>query len=513
MARNATLLCVPLHASSVEQTLYQIDKAKAGGADLVEIRLDLLENFQPHQDLEILLKDKKLPVLVTYRPKWEGGHFEGSEYERLETLRLAMNFGADYVDVELEAANDFISSVSGKKPENLKVIVSSHNYQSTPSFEDLRVLIARLVATGADIVKIATTAIDIKDVAHIFQAMMHCQIPVIGYVMGEKGLISRLLCPKFGGYFTYGILEANKQSAPWEPTLRDLLDLYNIRWVGPDTQVFGVIGNPIGHSKGPIVYNTTFKHVGYNGIYVHLLVDDLAVFLNTFAAPDFPAFSCGIPHKEAAVLCCDEVEPVAKCIGAVNTIVRRPRDGKLIGYNTDYYAAISAIEDGLRGSTAKCNIVNSPLEGKLLVVIGAGGAGKALAYGAKVKGARVVITDLISDRAKNFASSVGADNITMAELEDFHPEEGMILANATPVGMQPNIQETPIPKHALRYYALVFDAVYTPRNTRLLREAEESGAVPVSGMEMFVRQARGQFKHFTGLPAPENLMRNILTKI
>ncbi|KAF3785944.1 Bifunctional 3-dehydroquinate dehydratase/shikimate dehydrogenase [Nymphaea thermarum] len=348
------------------------------------------------------------------------------------------------------AANDFISSVSGKKPENFKVIVSSHNYQSTPSFEDLRVLSARLVATGADIVKIATTAIDITDVAHVFQAMMHCQ-------------------------------------------------------------VFGVIGNPIGHSKGPIVYNTTFKHVGYNGIYVHLLVDDLAVFLNIFAAPDFPAFSCGIPHKEAAVLCCDEVEPVAKCIGAVNTIVRRPRDGKLIGYNTDYYAAISAIEDGLRGSTAKCNIVNSPLEGKLLLVIGAGGAGKALAYGAKVKGARVFITDLIS--AKSFASSIGADTITMAELEDFHPEEGMILANATPVGMQPNIQETPIPKHALRYYALVFDAVYTPRNTRLLREAEESGAVPVSGMEMFVRQARGQFKHFTDLPAPENLMRNILTKI
>ncbi|XP_031498922.1 bifunctional 3-dehydroquinate dehydratase/shikimate dehydrogenase, chloroplastic-like isoform X1 [Nymphaea colorata] len=518
MARNTTLLCVPLVASSVEQMLSQMDQAKDAGADLVEIRLDHIQGFQPHQDLETLLKHGKLPALVTYRPKWEGGQYEGDEHERLNVLRLAMELGADYVDVELQVATDFISSISAKKPEKCKVIVSSHNYQITPSSDELSDLVARIQATGADIVKIATTATDITDVARMFQVMVHCQnilqVPIIGLVMGDRGIISRVLCPKYGGYLTFGTLEAGKESAPGQPTLKTLLDLYNIRQIGPDTKVFGIIGKPVGHSKGPILYNTTFKRVGFNGVYVHLLVDDLARFLNTYASPDFPGFSCTIPHKEAAVVCCDEVDPIAKSIGAVNTIVRRGSDGKLVGYNTDYHGAISAIEDGLRGSIANVNEANSPLDGKLFVVIGAGGAGKALAYGAKEKGAKVVIANRTFERARELANLVGAEAITLAELENFHPEEGMILANTTSIGMQPKIEETPVPKHALKSYALVFDAVYTPKNTRLLREAEESGAIPVSGVEMFLRQAKGQFEHFTGLPAPEDVMRDaVLSKM
>ncbi|XP_042512950.1 bifunctional 3-dehydroquinate dehydratase/shikimate dehydrogenase, chloroplastic-like isoform X2 [Macadamia integrifolia] len=510
--RNYSLICAPIMGKSVDQMLIEIGKAKAGGADLVEVRLDYLNSFNPRQDLKILIKRSPLPTLFTYRPKWEGGQYEGDETQRLDALRLAMELGADYIDVELQVAHEFLSSISGRKPENFKVIVSSHNYQNTPSVEDISILVARIQATGADIVKIATTALDITDVARVFQITFHSQVPIIGLVMSERGLISRLLCPKFGGYLTFGTIEAGIVSAPGQPTLKDLLGIYNFRQLGPDTKVFGIIGNPVGHSKSPILYNKAFKAVGFNGIYVPLLIDDIGKFFDVYSSADFAGFSCTIPHKEDALKRCDEVDPVAKAIGAVNCIIRRPSDGKLIGYNTDYIGAITAIEDGLRGSHTTNNSSGSPLAGKLFVVVGAGGAGKALAYGAKEKGARVVIANRTLDRAKEIAELIGGQAISIAELENFHPENGMILANTTSIGMQPKVDLTPIPKRALSSYSLVFDAVYTPKMTRLLREAEESGAIIVSGLEMFIGQAYEQYERFTNLPAPKELFREIMAK-
>ncbi|PIA44591.1 hypothetical protein AQUCO_01700293v1 [Aquilegia coerulea] len=514
MKNNSTLICAPLMGESVSQMLIDMGKAKAIEADVVEIRLDYIKDFNPQQDLETLIKQCSLPTLITYRPKWEGGLYEGDENKRLDALRLAMEMGADYIDVELQVAREFITSIHEKSPQNTKVIVSSHNYESTPSVEELGELVARIQATGADIVKIATTAADITDVSHMFQITVHSHVsnvPVIGLVMSERGLISRLLCPKFGGYLTFGTLEAGIVSAPGQPTIKDLLSVYNLRQIGPDTKVFGLIGKPVGHSKGPILYNRAFKSVGFNGIYVPLLVDDVAKFLRTYSSPDFAGFSCTIPHKEAALQCCDEVDPIAKSIGAVNLIIRRPTDGKLIGYNTDYVGAITAIEDGLRGSYKVANTNGSPLSGKIFVVIGAGGAGKALAYGAKAKGAKVVIANRTYERARELADLVGGDALSLAELESFRPEEGMILANTTSIGMQPRVEQTPLAKHALSAYSLVFDAVYTPKITRLLREAEESGAAIVTGLEMFIGQAYEQYERFTGLPAPKELFKQIMS--
>ncbi|CAK9145507.1 unnamed protein product [Ilex paraguariensis] len=503
--RNPTLICAPIMADSVDQMLIQMKTAKLSGADLVEVRLDSLRSFNPLQDIETLIKHCPLPTLFTYRPIWEGGQYDGDEKSRLDALRVAMELGADYIDVELKAIHEFNNSMHGRKPAQSKIIVSSHNYENTPSVEDLGNLVARIQASGADIVKIATTALDITDVARVFQITVHSQVPIIAMVMGERGLMSRILCAKFGGYLTFGTLESGRLSAPGQPTIDDLLNLYNFRQIGPDTKVFGVIGKPVSHSKSPILYNKAFKAIDFNGVYVHLLVDDVANFLQTYSSTDFAGFSCTIPHKEAALKCCGEVDPVAKSIGAVNCIIRRSNDGKLFGCNTDYIGAISAIEDGLRGSHPISSTSGSPLAGKLFVVIGAGGAGKALAYGAKEKGARVVIANRTYDRARELADTVGGDALSLNELLNFHPEDGMVLANTTAIGMHPKVDETPISKEALKSYALVFDAVYTPRITRLLQEAQECGAKIVSGVEMFIGQAYEQYERFTGLPAPKEL--------
>ncbi|KAL4202575.1 hypothetical protein AMTRI_Chr02g221800 [Amborella trichopoda] len=508
---NATLLCAPLVAPTVEEMLLQMNKAKVSGADLVEIRLDTLSNFMPHEDLKLLLGNRPLPAIVTYRPKWEGGQYEGDDHYRLDTLFMAMELGADYIDVELQVVNDFMSSITRKKPSKSKVIVSSHNYQITPSVEELGDLVARIQATGADIVKISTMAQNITDVARMFHVLVHCQVPIIGLLMGEKGAISRLLCPRFGGYLTYATLEGVIKSAPGQPKLKDMLSIYNIRQLGRDTKIYGLIGNPVGHSKAPILHNETFKSVGFNAIFVLLLVDDVREFLDVYSSPDFAGFSVTIPHKEEALRHCDELDPIAKSIGAINTIIRRPSDGKLVGYNTDCLGAISAIEHEMRGLFSLKGEAESPLAGRLFVVIGAGGAGKAFAYGAKEKGARIIIANRSYDRAKILAGLVGGQAMSLSDLENFRPEEESILANSTSVGMYPDIDGTPISKEALRRYAVVFDAVYTPKDTRLLREAEEVGAVVVSGVEMFLRQAFRQFELFTDSPkAPVQVMRKIV---
>ncbi|OIV93182.1 hypothetical protein TanjilG_20844 [Lupinus angustifolius] len=496
MRKNETLICVPIMGDSLDTMKIDINKAKLAGADLVEIRLDSLKTFNPSQDLNTLIKDRILPLLITYRPKWEGGMYDGDDNKRLDVLQLAMELGADYIDVELQVADQFFDSIRGKTVNKTKVIVSSHNYQHTPSVEDLGNLVARIQATGADIVKIATTAVEITDVARMFQIMAHSQVPFIGLVMGDRGLISRILCAKFGGYLTFGTLESGVVSAPGQPTIKDLLDLYNIRQVGPDTKVYGIIGKPVGHSKSPILFNEAFKSVGFDGVYVFLLVDDLANFLRTYSSTDFVGFS--FVHKILE-------EPLTMQYAA--TLSRKM---KIMELTIDYVGAISAIEDRLRDRHNGDGTAVSPLAGKVFVVIGAGGAGKALAYGAKEKGARVVIANRTYDRARELADVIGGDAIALADLDNYHPEDGMILANTTSIGMQPNVDETPISKHALKSYSLVFDAVYTPKMTRLLKEAEESGATIVTGLEMFLGQAYGQFENFSGTPAPKQLFKKIM---
>ena len=246
------------------------------------------------------------------------------------------------------------------------------------------VMKARIQASGANIVKIVTTALDIIDSARIFQVLVHSQVPMIGIAMGEKGLVSRILSTKFGGFLTFGSIEAGAESAPGQPTIRDLLDFYNFRQIGVNTKVHGVIGNPISHSKSPHLYNAAFKSVGFNGIYLPLLVDSVSDFLRTYSSPDFVGYSYTIPHKVAGLRCCNEVDPIAKAIGAISCMIKKPKDGNLIGYNVDYLGAIAAIKEGLRGLNGKTGL-DSPLAGKLFVVMGAGGAGKALAYGGKEK--------------------------------------------------------------------------------------------------------------------------------
>ncbi|KAF8401565.1 hypothetical protein HHK36_012507 [Tetracentron sinense] len=508
-SKSSVLVCTTLQCETMEEMVKSMEKAKMEGADLVELRIDSM-CFSHISDVAKLIKQRPLPVIICVRLKSSGILHRGDVKKTcIEVLGLALELDADFVEVELEVASDFAMVQYINKRSASKIIVSSYVHGGIPSKEDFSHLVACLQSTGADIIKLFTDVVYITDLAQVFHLLSHCQVPLIACAMGDRGLISQLLCPKFGGFLVYGSLRS--EAVPGLATLVSLRQVYNIEYINVDTKVFGLIANPVGHSKGPILHNPAFRHAGFNGIYLPMLVDDIREFFRVYSYPDFAGFSVGIPHKEAAVGCCDEVHPLAKSIGAVNTIIRRPSDGKLVGYNTDSEASITAMEDALKERKV-ANLESShtsPLAGKLFVLVGAGGAGRALAFGAKSRGARVVIFNRHYERAKALALSVSGEALPYEDLERFRPEEGMILANATSVGMQPNTNQTPIPKGALGAYELVFDSVYTPRNTRLLQEAEAAGAIVVSGVEMFIRQAIGQFNLFTG-EAPEEFMRKIV---
>ncbi|XXG79323.1 hypothetical protein AAC387_Pa09g0422 [Persea americana] len=504
MAEYDLLICTRLMGETPEEMLASMEKAKEEGAHIAELKLHSMHSIN---DVEKVIKHRLLPLIISFSLTLSGGMCEANEKKKcFEVLGLAVELGAEFVDVELEVAAEFMSGVQLEKYCNSKIIVSYHVKDRSSSKEELGDLVAHMQSTRADIIKLVIDAFVITDVAKIFHLLSQCQVPLIAFAAGDTGLISQLLCRKFGGFLVYGSLGGN--SIPGLPTLCSLGGVYKLEHMNAYTKIYGVISNPVGHSKGPILHNPAFRHIGYNGIYVPMRVDDIKKFFEVYSSPDFAGFSVGIPHKEAALGCCDEVDPLAKSIGAVNTIVRRPSDGKLIGYNTDCEAAITAIEDAMRGPN-EGESHTSPLAGKLFVLVGAGGAGRALAFGAKSRGARIVIFNGNYERAKSLASAVSGEARPYKEINSFCPEKRMILANATSVGMQPNSDNTPVSKEVLGAYDLVFDSVYTPRKTRLLREAEEAGAIAVSGVEMFIRQAIAQCNLFTGGLDAE-FMRNIV---
>jgi len=459
-------------------------------ADLVELRLDYIEGA----DVARLLAAKRGEVIVTNRPVREGGKYERDEGERLRTLSAASELGADYVDVELDSVDGFERSGSAK------LIVSYHDFERTP--EDLADIHRQMIAKGADLAKLAVLATDILDNLKMFDLLARTDFPTIGLCMGEEGQISRILAPRFGSFLTFASSRKGAESASGQLPAADLVDLYRYRKISPDTALYGVIGNPVGHSVSPAIHNAAFEATGLDCVYVPLKVNEGGRFVEEFKRLNIAGYSVTIPHKQSVMAAIDEMDDIVRDIGAMNTIVNR--GGRLFGYNTDWSAATKGLEDALAGERSEGP---SPLSGKRVVMLGAGGAARGIAFGLRQKGARLTIVNRTASKAEALASEVGCEWRPVEELSQLDAE---ILVNSTSVGMHPNVDDTPVPKELLRSGMVVFDAVYNPLETRLLREAAECGCKIVTGLDMFVNQAVEQFELWTEQEAPVELMREVV---
>jgi shikimate dehydrogenase len=254
--------------------------------------------------------------------------------------------------------------------------------------------------------------------------------------------------------------------------------------------LFAVFGNPVVHSLSPVMHNAAFTAVGFNGVYAAIRVKDIRPAAAGMRSLGLRGASVTLPHKETVMACLDYIDPTARRIKAVNTIVNE--DGTLKGFNTDCAGALQALAE------------KTPVAGRQVAVIGAGGAARAVAYGVLSNGGKVCLFNRSREKGEALASELGADFRLLA---DFAAERTEILVNTTPVGMTPQVEQSPVPREQLRPGMVVMDIVYHPLKTRLLCEAEAAGCVTVDGLSMFVHQGARQFELWTGLSAPVDIMR------
>ncbi|HLG30679.1 MAG TPA: type I 3-dehydroquinate dehydratase [Candidatus Brocadiales bacterium] len=496
---NKCLICIPITAATNEAAIEDM-AAASEYADVLELRLDYI----PNPDINKLLKHSRKPVIVTNRPKREGGRFSGNENSRLQLLTNAMELGADYIDVE----HDSVQHVLNLPYRGCKIIVSYHNFLDTPL--NLDEIYKELCRTGAHIVKLAVFANDMTDNVRVFQLLKSASLPTIALCMGEVGLISRILAQKFGSYMTFASLEEGKESAPGQITVHELINLYRFKKTNTETKIYGLIGNPVAHSISPAIHNAAFAEKGLNWVYIPFKTENIATVFSGLKKIDIQGCSVTIPHKQSIMELLDEIDPLARRIGAVNTVVNR--NGKFWGYNTDCTAALIALKEAMpphpiplpRGE--RRGEGDFSLKGKTVLVVGAGGASRAIAFGLHKEDADVIITNRTYEKAEMLGRDIGCKYCKMQELDNLQID---VLVNATSVGMYPNINEMPVPANVLKSGMVVFDIVYNPLETRLLLEAKHRGCITIDGLAMFINQAAAQFELWTGQKAPKELMAGV----
>src|SRR4030042_4413620 len=255
------------------------------------------------------------------------------------------------------------------------------------------------------------------------------------------------------------------------------------------TKIYGILGRPVSHSLSPAMHNAAFRHLGINAVYVAFPVQDLPKAVAGLRGLGIGGVSVTIPFKEEIIPLLDELDPQADRIGAVNTVV--VKEEGLIGYNTDWLGAVAA----LKGQTV--------IQGEHFLILGAGGAARAITFGLTDKGGRVSLTDIAPERAEALAREFGAEALPLTALADC---PARVLINATPVGMAPHSEKIPIEADLLGKFTLVMDIVYRPLTTRLLQEAQARDVRTIDGLALLIYQATAQFYLFTGLPAPVTAM-------
>lgn len=490
------MICVSIGRSRHKHMLAEFAHLVEQGAELVELRLDYIST---RVNIQRLLKDRPCATVVTVRREQDGGKFTGSEEARLIMLREAIANGVEYVDLE--------DDVASKIPRfgKTKRIISHHNFRNTP--DNLRELHSNMKALDADIVKIATMANQPHDNLRMLEMVQESDCDTIGMCMGDIGISSRILGPRFGAKFTYATFHHERALAPGQLSFDQMMNVYRHGNIGPQTAVYGVIADPVGHSLSPQIHNAAFGAAGVDAVYVPFRVpfDTLGQFMEDVGRLGIRGLSVTIPHKEAVAKYLTKVDPAVKGIGAVNTVLFR--DEEVLGYNTDYKAAMDCLEQALGGIAPPGT--PSPLADKRVLVLGAGGVARAVMYGLQRRGAKTTIASRTKSRAQHLADAFGGKCIEWAARHA--PSE--IVVNCTPIGMHPNVDESPFNKSHLKPNMIVFDTVYNPESTLLLKEAKSHGCKTVTGVEMFIKQAAIQFWLFTGQEAPEPLMRDTLKRV
>ncbi len=444
-------------------------------AEALEMRLDQIVQ----KNIKMLRALSTVPVIFTLRKKSHGGFYKGTAKEREVEIEKLLDCTPDYFDLEYDTDPAFVRAICAKHPE-VKIISSYHNFEKTPNnLDEIYHQIQCFPAYGHKIATMARSALDAVRML-IFLKKNRCNgHKLTAICMGKEGECTRILSPLFGNLFTFVMKGSGSESAPGQLSLETLISTYNYRDLNENTQIYGLIGDPVNKSFSQITHNQVFKEFNINAVYIKLRITpkELAVFFTLIQELPFKGLSVTMPLKESLVDHLEFIDEQAQEIGAINTLYLKEEGWW--GYNTDSDGALNAIE--------KRELVQD----KTVIVLGAGGTGKAIAYGTIKRGANVIILNRSKDKAVDLAKHLGCIGDTIKSLSKY--PSWHILINTTPVGMLPNVNEMPINPEEILPDRVVMDAIWNPLTTKLLKEAKQSGCQIIQGYEMFIHQATLQF--------------------
>ena len=483
-------ICVVIGRTRHKMVQAEVREAVRQGAGLIELRLDYLRRTP---DFKRLLAEKACQLIATVRRPEDGGKWSGDEEARRVLLRQCIASGFDWVDLETDVADDV------PRFKNVRRIVSYHNLREVPA--DLEAIHARMCTQDADVVKVAVRAQKPADNLRVLDLLRKPAKPTVALCMGDLGMPARLLAARFGAPFTYAAFNKERGIAPGMPSFAELKKVYHYDRIGPETQVYAVVGDPVGHSLSPLVHNRFFRAEGLDAVYLPVRVPrgDLGPSLGEFDRLPVRGYSVTIPHKEAAAALAARSDLAVARTKAANTLVRL-EGGGFAAFNTDSQGILDALRahygaDGPRSRAA--------------LVLGAGGVARAAAFALESEGSAVTVTGRTFERAHKLAEEVGCKCVDWAAR---HQGLYDLVINCTPVGMHPNVDETPLHHSTLKPGLTVFDTVYVPETTLLVKEAQSRGCSVITGVELFVRQAALQFRHFTGKEPALDEMRKLVRR-
>jgi len=493
---NADHLCVIIGRTRHKMVVAEIEEAGKRGARLIELRLDYLAKAP---DFKRLLKDKPCPLLATVRRLQDGGRWNQSEEARQMLLRQCIVSGFDWVDLETDIADKI------PRFQKVKRIVSYHNIREVP--RDLEAIHEKMCKQDADVVKIAVRAQEVVDNLRLLKLVSKGPKPTVAFCMGDLGIPSRLLGGKFGAPFAYAAFNKERGIAPGVPSFEEMLRVHNYERINAETRVFGVIGDPVAHSLSPLVHNTAFRKLGINATYIPFRVPrgDLPQFLKLFDALPVEGYSVTLPHKEQAAVLATKKDALVNQTQSANTLLLS-QDGGYEAYNTDINGAI----DSLMSHMEKDPEGGPPtVAGRTVLVLGAGGVARSVAHALQHEGALVFIANRTMERAEKLATEIGCKSLDWGAR---HSVSADIVVNCTPVGMHPNVDDSPLHQSYLRPGLIIFDTVYNPETTLLVKNARSRNCQVLTGVDFFVRQAAAQFRLFTGQAPPLETMYKVVKR-
>ncbi len=539
---NKGKICVSVCAKTADELIEKITQAEES-ADVIEIRFDCLDESEFDSALSRIdeLKCKK-PFIGTFRPKDNAIMILGrrifkndeakdlcekaidkrfENWEKILELRNVkfLDFEQDILMFLVLPSDDnfsltMFSEEKEKKALERTIIFSEHlfnlgeinlrNYAGIDEFLGetygfmLKTEYEEILPENEkrnDIVKIAVQANDITDTITIWKLLKRAKAEnqeIIPIAMGESGKWTRILGLAHGAFLTFASLDSETATAPGQVSAQDLHEVYRVKELNEETDVYGVLGDNTSVSLSPYIHNFAFKHNNLNAVFVPLQVHDLDAFISRMVKPEtreielnFKGFAVTVPHKQSILKHLDFIDETAEKIGAVNTV--KIIDGKLHGFNTDAQGFIEPLKS-----------IYGDLKDAKVLILGAGGASKACVYALEKEGAEVTV----------FSRS----EIQNLKLKILNFD---VIVNATPLGMTGKSEgETPLNVEQIRGVKLVYDLVYIPHETELIKQAQSIGIKTLGGLEMLLRQAIEQQKIWTNLDiAIEKLEKAIQNRI